>query len=146
MSSALRSLYVAEPPPQYQVRPSLVVDCSVLAALLFQEHWQLQAQQRMEGRSLKAPWLLDVELAHVAVKKHRAGFAEIARDALESYASMDIERFTTAPHALHGLALRYQLDAFDAAYLWLAAELKCPLATFDEKLATAAQAHLSALS
>ncbi len=41
--------------------------------------------------------------------------------------------------------MRYQLSAYDAAYLWLAAELKAPLATFDAKLAAAAQAHLGAL-
>jgi predicted nucleic acid-binding protein len=41
--------------------------------------------------------------------------------------------------------MRYKLSGYDAAYLWLAAELKAPLATFDKKLAAAAQAHLSSL-
>jgi predicted nucleic acid-binding protein len=36
-------------------------------------------------------------------------------------------------------AARYELSASDAAYLWLAAELQAPLATFDQKLAAAAQ-------
>ena len=43
------------------------------------------------------------------------------------------------------LAQRYQLSAYDACYLWLAAELKYPLATFDEQLARAAQEHLASL-
>ena len=47
--------------------------------------------------------------------------------------------------AQFALALRYKLTAYAAAYLWLAAELKAPLATFDEKLAVAAQAHLASL-
>ena len=58
---------------------------------------------------------------------------------------MAIELHEIDIQAVCDLAIRYQLSAYDAAYLWLAAELKCPLATFDEKLATAAQAHLSAL-
>ena len=40
------------------------------------------------------------------------------------------------------LAVRYRLSAYDACYLWLASELKAPLATFDEKMAPAAKAHL----
>ena len=39
----------------------------------------------------------------------------------------------------------YGLSAYDAAYLWLAAQLKAPLATFNRKLGEAAQAHLGAL-
>lgn len=145
MSGVTGALYVAEPPAQYLIRPGLVVDCSVLAGLLFQEQWIEEARQRIEGRSLKAPWLLDIEFTNVAVKKNRAGFTELARDGLESYITMDIERFATSPVQVHALALRYQLSAYDASYLWLAAELKCPLATFDEKLASAAQAYLSEL-
>ena len=145
MSSDARALYVAEPPLQYLIRPSLVVDCSVLAGLLFQEHWIEEARQRIEGRSLKAPWLLDIELTNVAVKKHRAGFTELARDGLDSYITMNIDRLDTPPVPVHALALRYKLSAYDASYLWLAAELKCPLATYDEKLASAAQTHLSQL-
>ena len=37
------------------------------------------------------------------------------------------------------------LSGYDADYIWLAAELKAPLATFDRKLATAAKAHLASL-
>jgi len=40
------------------------------------------------------------------------------------------------------LAERYSLTACDAAYLWLAAELEVPLATFDDQLAEAATKYL----
>ncbi|MDP3414253.1 MAG: type II toxin-antitoxin system VapC family toxin, partial [Polaromonas sp.] len=48
--------------------------------------------------------------------------------------------------AVADLAMRYGLSAYDAAYLWLAADLKCPLATFDDKLAAAARTHLAGLA
>jgi predicted nucleic acid-binding protein len=140
-----RTLYLAEPPARYLIRPSVVIDCSVLAGLLFQEHWFEEANQKIQGRSLKAPWLLDVEITSVALKKHRSGYPDLARSGLENYALMEIDRFDTSPQSVCALALRYQLSAYDAAYLWLAADLQCPLATFDAKLAAAAQLHLGSL-
>ena len=44
------------------------------------------------------------------------------------------------------LPLRYNLSGYDAAYLWLAAKLKAPLATFDQKLGEAAKTHLGMLT
>ena len=41
------------------------------------------------------------------------------------------------------LALEYELTGYDAAYLWLAAELRAPLMTFDTRLGSAARRHLS---
>jgi predicted nucleic acid-binding protein len=112
---------------------------------VFEEDWAEEAMRRIEGRSLKAPYLLDIEITSVALKKYRRGGAEIAETGLARYTSMDIELFEVRATDVYALANRYQLSAYDAAYLWLAAELKTPLATFDEKLATAAQTHLSTL-
>jgi predicted nucleic acid-binding protein len=42
-------------------------------------------------------------------------------------------------------AVRHQLSACDAAHLWLAAELKARLTTFDQRLATAARTQLAGL-
>jgi len=145
MSQPSDALFLAEPPPHYLVRPPLVLDCSTLAGLIFEEDWQVQAMQKIEGRSLKAPYLLEVEITSVALKKHRRGGTDIALSGLAKYASMDIELFEVSAVEVFELAKRYQLSAYDASYLWLAAELTCPLATFDEKLAIAAQAHLSSL-
>ncbi len=145
MSAAQRTLYVAEPPPQYLVLPPVVVDCSAIAGVLFQEPWQLQASQRIQGKVLHAPYLLQVEMTSVAAKKHKQGYADLASKGLAQFDGMNIQYYLIDPVGTLDLALRYKLSAYDAAYLWLAAELKAPLATFDERLATAAQAHLSGL-
>lgn len=145
MSQPPDGLFLAEPPPHYLVRPPLVLDCSTLAGLIFEEDWQAQALQKIEGRSLKAPYLLEVEITSVALKKRRRGGLDIASSGLARYVDMDIELFEVSAVDVFELAKRYQLSAYDAAYLWLAAELTCPLATFDEKLAVAAKAHLSSL-
>ncbi|MBB1073768.1 type II toxin-antitoxin system VapC family toxin [Rhodoferax sp. 4810] len=145
MSTLRGALFVAEPPAHYVVRPPLVLDCSTLSGLVFEEDWQEEASRQIEGRSLKAPYLLEIEITSVALKKSRHGGAEIAESGLARYISMDIELFEVCAQEVYALAKRYQLSAYDAAYLWLAAELKASLATFDEKLATAAQAHLSSL-
>jgi predicted nucleic acid-binding protein len=122
----------------------MVMDCSALAGIVFQEPWQDEALQRISSRTLHAPNLLSFEITSVAVKKLRRGEAHAA-DGLEQALSMDIELHDTDMHEVCELAIRYQLSAYDAAYLWLAAELKAPLATFDEKLANAAQTYLSTL-
>jgi predicted nucleic acid-binding protein len=138
-------LYLAEPPAHYLARPPIVVDCSALAGLLFQEAWRDAAAEKIHGRTLHAPFLLQTEIASVALKKHNKGFAELAVDALAQYAEMDLHLHQVEPQHALALALRYNLSAYDAAYLWLAAELKAPLATFDEKLAFAAQTHMASL-
>ena len=140
-----RVLYVAEPPAQYLARPPVVVDCSALAGLLFREEWEALAAGKIHGRTLHAPFLLPIEIASVALKKQRKGFSDIVTDALAQYAELDIHLHRVEPQDALTLALRYNLSAYDAAYLWLAAELKAPLATFDEKLGRAAQTHLASL-
>ena len=71
MSTGTRKLYVAEPPPTYQVRPAIVVDCSAVSGILFDEPWRGEAISRIAARTLYAPHLLDHEVVSVALKKHR---------------------------------------------------------------------------
>ena len=146
MSPAPPGLYIAEPPAAYRLRPPIVVDCSAISAILFDEPARDEALERLAGHSLNAPNLLDHEIVSVALKKRRQDWPEASLAlALADYAAYDIALHPVDLAAQYELATRYQLSAYDAAYLWLAAELKAPLATFDLKLATAAQAHLSAL-
>ena len=137
-------VYVAEPPAAYLGRPPLVVDCSVLSAVLFEEDSRDEALRIMTGKTLHAPLLLDTEIASVALKKGRTGWPQaIIQDALSDYLQQAIEHHRPDVQAQCALALRYALSAYDAAYLWVAGALQAPLATFDAKLAKAARAHLA---
>lgn len=146
MSSVPRTLYVAEPPVAYLLRPPMVVDCSAICGILFDEPWRAQAVARISGKTLYAPYLLDHEVISVTLKKQRQQWSrESITAALEDYLQYQIELRETDITAQLDLALGYELSSYDAAYLWLAAELKAPLATFNEKLGRAAQSHLASI-
>jgi len=135
----LGGLYVAEPASRYFRYPPLVVDCSVLAAVLFDEPEREAAALAMAGKELFAPDLLDHELVSVALKKARSGLAEAARHALTDLADLRLTRRAISPPAQYRLAQRLELTAYDAAYLQLALDLGAPLATFDRGLGLVAQ-------
>ena len=65
--------------------------------------------------------------------------------AVRDFTEQRIELHSVPSEAMLQLALDFELSAYDAAYLWLAAELKAPLATFDRGLAKAAREHLGNL-
>lgn len=135
-------LYLAEPPAPYLARPSIVVDCSTVAGLVFREHWFDAASQHLLGHAPHAPRLLPYEITSVALKKHRRGEAH-ALQGLAQALALDIELHDVDMTQVLALAQRYLLSVYDASYLWLAVELDCPLATFDQHLGRAAQQHLS---
>lgn len=132
-------LIVAEPSGTYAKRPPLVGDCSVLAAVLFDEPERDRATRALAGMELFAPFLLDHELVSVAVKKARQGLEEVVRQGLADLAELEITRRPVDVAAQWRLALDYDLSAYDAAYLQLAVELQAPLATFDRRLGAAAK-------
>jgi predicted nucleic acid-binding protein len=144
--TAARTLYVAEPPASYRRLPPAVVDSSIVCALLFDEPARDAALATLGSHSLHTPRLLDYEVTNVAVNKLRARMPEDAvQQALRDYRALPFEHHEVEPEAVWQLAHRYRLSAYDAAYLWLAAELKAPLATFDRRLGEAARAHLGTL-
>lgn len=137
-----RALLVAEPSAAYALRPQAVVDASLIAALLFAEPEQPVAAQRLANCRPVAPDLLPYELGNVAVGKLRRGHAEDAlRAGLNDLDALDITLHVVAAAPAFDLAARYGLTAYDAAYLALAAQLRCPLFTFDTRLAAAARRH-----
>ena len=130
--------FLVEPRGSYWSLPPVVVDCSVLAAVLFHEAKRDEAAKLLAGRSLCAPWLIDHELINVALKKVREGLADVAERGLNDPARLSLTRCETNVLAQWELARRENLSAYDAAYLQLAIEMKAPLVTFDKKLASAA--------
>lgn len=138
-------LIVAEPAAAYLHRPRIVVDASVLAAIVFAEPSGPDAHAWTSGRALCAPHLLDTEIANAGLNKlrRRAMSIDAVLAALEGFASVDVQRFLASPGEVVKLAHRYALSAYDASYLWLAGSLNVPLATFDKRLGEAAKAHLA---
>jgi len=136
-------LYLAEPQGRYTRYPPLVVDCSVLAAVLFDEPGREAALLAMAGKELYAPGLLDHELVSVALKKRAAGPPDLARQALADLVDLRLTRCEVSALKQFELAARLELTAYDAAYLQLALDLGAPLATFDRKLGLAAKELLA---
>jgi predicted nucleic acid-binding protein len=114
--------------------------------VLFDEPGRDEAAQRLSERQLWAPRLLDHEVVNVAVSKLKRGLAvDAVRLALDDYGAFPIDVADPVRSEQFELAARYGLSGYDAAYLWLAAELRAPLLTFDKKLADAARRHLESL-
>jgi predicted nucleic acid-binding protein len=77
------------------------------------------------------------ELASVALKKIRThpALENQISIALEAVLRLDISLVPVAAGDALTVARETQLTVYDAAYLHLARSLKCPLVTFDERLA-----------
>ena len=139
-------LFVSEPPATYLVKPSAVLDASVLCAMLFSEAGASDAAKHMSAYALHAPQLLSFELANVSLKKIQSHWSiGSTLEILEDFSQMDLQLHPVHLSEQVQLAAKYKLSGYDAAYLWLAAHLKAPLLTFDRQLAAAAKAHLADL-
>ena len=94
-------------------------------------------------QTLHAPHLLDVEIAQVVRRYAAAGEIdqERGREALADLSDFPLRRY---PHDIllpRIWDLRYNLTAYDAAYVALAEALDAPLLTRDHRLAAAAGHH-----
>ncbi len=138
-----RELFVAEPVKTYNNLPPIVVDCSLLAAILFNEPSRGEALKLLSGRSLHAPNLIDHEIISVAVKKSEANAGDVATRGINAFRKLRLTRHNLDHQAQFELALSEKLSAHDAAYLQLAVALNAPLATYDRVLASAARNVLS---
>ncbi len=138
-----RELFVAEPLKTYNTLPPIVVDCSLLAAILFNEPSQGDALKLLSGKSLHAPDLIDHEVVSVAVKKSEVKAHDLIQRGVNAFAKLRLARHSIDHQAQFELALNHGISAYDAAYLQLAVALNAPLATYDRVLASAADKVLS---
>lgn len=138
-------LHIAEPRTAYLHRPPIVVDASIVAAVLYDEGGRAEAEALLRGRALHAPHLIDYEIANVGLTKlrHEKVRGAVVESAIQEYLRLPIDCHAVDAAALSAVAARYDLTAYDAAYLCVAEKLAAPLATLDGKLAAAARKHLA---
>jgi predicted nucleic acid-binding protein len=113
-----------------------VVDASAMAALLFDEPSGRAVARILEGGHLAAPAILPCELASVTLKKIalRPEQEPGLRAAARLFERMGVDLVAVPIEAIVRIARRTGLSAYDAAYVWLAAELEAVLVTLDRSL------------
>jgi predicted nucleic acid-binding protein len=116
-----------------------VVDASAVVALLFNEPTREEVVRRLRSASLRAPSLLEYEVANACLKKMRAapGERQALLEALSLLDELSISLETIDVREAIALAKQTDLSLYDAAYLWLARALGVELVTLDKKLARA---------
>ena len=124
-----------------------VVDASLVAAWLLPDEKNPQTDAlllRLQTDRPIAPDLLWHEVRSLIVNAVRRG--RVSREFLR-WAAFQLDLLPILPASsgnstvIIALADKYQLSAYDAAYLALAGAERMPLATLDRKLATAARAE-----
>jgi predicted nucleic acid-binding protein len=117
----------------------VVVDASVLAAVVFGEPEGERFAARLESHTVCAPPLLKLELANVAVNKAARApqhapeiFGRLMEALDKGIVWHDVDAADVAI-----LAHVTGLTVYDAAYLWLAGWLEADLITLDRELASA---------
>lgn len=117
----------------------IVLDASAVIAMVLRLRQADRLMDRVfvEGETLHAPHLVDVEVSQVVRRYWRAGDITAARgeEALRDLADLPIERYTHEPLIGRVWQLRHNATAYDAAYIALAEGLGAVLVTLDSALA-----------
>jgi len=118
----------------------IVIDASAVIELLLNSSAGTRVADRVfvEGESLHAPHLLDIEITQVLRRYVRSKemTAERAFQALEDFRDLPLHRYAHFDFMSRIWELRASLTAYDAAYVSLAEALDSTLLTCDVKLRT----------
>ena len=123
---------------------TVVLDASVVISALVDStpegRW---AASLMETESLACPHIVMPEVANVLRRLEVAGIisASNATEGLNTLTRLNVELYPFIPFARQIWSLRHNMTCYDAFYVAVAEFLDCPLATFDGRLARAAQSR-----
>lgn len=124
----------------------LVLDASAVVEYLLRTPAgeRMEAAIRAPGVDLHTPALCDIEVAAVLRRGLLAGSLgpRRAAEAVEDYLDLPLTRYDHQRFIGRVLELRDNFSAYDATYAALAEHLEAILVTTDERLASAARAHL----
>src|SRR5262245_25723041 len=101
---------------------AVVVDASAICAIMLGEPDGATLSAHLEGQTLLAPALIDLELANVALKKAKKRPDQLPQIflSLQATLALPISRISVPGAEAFALAAETGLTAYDASYLWLA--------------------------
>ena len=116
---------------------AVVVDASAIGAIMFEEPEGATLAAYLDGQTLLAPTLIDLELSNLAVKKARKSPDQLPPIflSLQAALALPISRIAVPGAEAFALAAETGLTAYDASYLWLARSRDAELVTLDSELA-----------
>jgi len=116
---------------------AVVVDASAIGAIMLGEPDGATLRAHLEGQTLLAPALIDLELANVALKKAKKRPDQLPQIflSLQAALALPISRIAVPGAEAFALAAETGLTAYDASYLWLARSRDAELVTLDSELA-----------
>lgn len=118
----------------------IVVDASVFANVVGDDGDDgVAARAALVGEEVSVPDLVDVEVVSVLRRRWLAKTMSARRfaAAIEDLAGLPADRYPVLPFMFRAYELRSNVSAYDATYVALAEQLKCPLLTADARLASA---------
>jgi predicted nucleic acid-binding protein len=119
----------------------IVVDASAFLALLLRHpaHETIEDRMFVEGQTVHAPHLVDLEIAQVIRRYVARREIDLARGelAMADFEDMPLSRYPHTALLPRIWSLRDNLTAYDAAYVALAEALDAPLLTRDRRLGAA---------
>jgi predicted nucleic acid-binding protein len=120
--------------------PGVVVDTSVLvAALIDKGPAGIWAEDILARRALVAPEIARAEATNILRRLELATLITTAEAgaAFDDLMQLELELFPFDPFAERIWELRHNLTSYDAWYVAIAEAFRAPLATLDERLASA---------